>query len=69
MAEAKPGTFLDFASTASKLWTPARHLVFLADYLEALKRRDIRKLMIEMPPRHAKRTTVDELFIPYWLLT
>ena len=64
----QPGTFLDFAATASKLWTPARHLVFLADYLEALKRRDIRKLMIEMPPRHAKSTTVDELFIPYWLL-
>src|SRR3990167_5369602 len=64
----RPRSFLEFAEKSSSLWTPARHLVFLAGYLEALKRRDIGKLMIEMPPRHAKSTTVDELFLPYWLL-
>lgn len=42
--------------------------MLLAKNLDALQRREIHKLMIEMPPRHAKSTTVDEFFLPYYLL-
>lgn len=44
-----------------------RHVKLIASKLEALERRDIRRLMIFMPPRHGKSTLANELF-PSWYM-
>ena len=37
-----------------KRYVVAPHLALLIDHLEALERRDIRRLIVAMPPRHGK---------------
>lgn len=44
----------------------ARHLELLAEKLEALERRDIRRLIVAMPPRHGKSRMCSQLF-PAWM--
>jgi hypothetical protein len=44
------------------------HTDSICDHLEALRRREIRNLLITMPPRHLKSTIVSVLFPPWcWL--
>jgi predicted phage terminase large subunit-like protein len=45
----------------------ARHLVLLAEHLEALQRRDIKKLLVAMPPRHGKTRMSSQMFPAFWL--
>ena len=65
----RPETFESWAEQALPgLWTPAAHLLLLLSYLDKLERREIRKLMITMPPRHAKSTTVNQLWLPRYIM-
>ena len=65
---APPKAFLDWAAKVLPgLWTPARHLRLLASYLDRIERREIRKLLVTMPPRHAKSTTINQLWLPWYL--
>lgn len=65
----RPSSALEFVEVAGYgMWTPADHLLVLLDHLDRLAKREIKKLMIFMPPRHAKSTTVDEMWLPYYLL-
>ena len=46
---------------------PAPHHRFMAKYLEGVNRGDIDRLMIQMPPGHAKSTYGSVLFPPYFM--
>ena len=48
-------------------WQTARHLQFLIRHLEMLERREIKRLLVSMPPRHGKSFMID-LFFPAWWL-
>ena len=48
-------------------WYQARHLAILAEHLEALERREIKRLIVSMPPRHWKSSTTSIKF-PAWYL-
>jgi predicted phage terminase large subunit-like protein len=56
-----------FISQVSPDTVPARHHHLLLDKLEALHRGDCRRLMVFMPPGHAKSTYASMLFPPWWL--
>jgi predicted phage terminase large subunit-like protein len=58
---------LDFCERMDSSYERARHLELLAEKLEALERRDIRRLIVAMPPRHGKSRMCSQLF-PAWLL-
>jgi predicted phage terminase large subunit-like protein len=58
---------LDYCTLMDRRYESARHLKLLADRLEALERRDIRRLIVAMPPRHGKSRMCSQLF-PSWLL-
>ena len=57
--------FCEYASQG--LWQPAKHLLALCDELEAAERGDVKRLMVEMPPRYGKSETVSRFF-PAWYL-
>ena len=46
----------DFCKRVDKRYVIAPHLALLIDRLEALERRDIRRLIVAMPPRHGVAT-------------
>src|ERR1700674_770682 len=46
---------------------PNWHIELIAEYLEACRRGDIRRLIINIPPRHLKSISVNVAF-PAWLL-
>jgi predicted phage terminase large subunit-like protein len=48
-------------------WVPAAHLRLLSLKLCALARREIRRLLVMMPPRHGKSSLISEWF-PVWYL-
>jgi predicted phage terminase large subunit-like protein len=59
----------DFAAKLSSgTWVHARHLDLLSKKLAALERREIRRLMVSMPPRYGKSFLVNTYF-PLWWLT
>lgn len=47
---------------------PGMHIEAICEHLEACARRDIRKLLITIPPRHSKSSLVSVLY-PAWLWT
>jgi hypothetical protein len=49
------------------MWLPGVHLDLIQEKLEAVERGEIKRLILEMPPRHAKSTMVCELFVPWYL--
>jgi predicted phage terminase large subunit-like protein len=56
----------DFAHRISKgQWKQADHLRLLSDYVAKLEKREIRKLMVSMPPRHGKSMFLD-IWTPTW---
>jgi len=59
--------FLSYCVRMDPTYEPARHLVFLADRLEALERREIRRLIVSMPPRHGKSRTCSNM-LPSFML-
>jgi predicted phage terminase large subunit-like protein len=65
------GSFIDFFEAAWPHIDPAPfvsgwHLVAIAQHLEAVARGQIRKLLINVPPRHSK-TTLTSIAWPCWL--
>lgn len=59
---------VSFAQVASGGWyQSAPHLQLLDDYLLRCERREIRRLMVFMPPRHSKSETISH-FLPVWWL-
>lgn len=60
-------SLLDFCARMDASYERARHLELLAEKLEALERREIRRLIVAMPPRHGKSRMCSQLF-PAWLL-
>ncbi len=58
---------LEYARVMDPRFIPARHLVLVAEYLEKLERREIRKLAITMPPRHGKTRLVSQIFCAWHL--
>jgi hypothetical protein len=57
----------DFLALLLPSYERTAHLEVLADHLEALERREIRRLMVFMPPRHGKSLHVAQGF-PAWYL-
>ena len=60
-------SLLEFARRMHPGWTDAPHLTRIAELLEAVDRGEIRRLIINLPPRHAKSTLASMLF-PAWYL-
>jgi hypothetical protein len=58
-------SLLDFTQQMDPTFERARHLQLLADHLEALDRREIRRLVVAMPPRHGKSRLSSQAF-PAW---
>ncbi len=58
---------IDFARYVDPTFEPARHLAVLAEYLEAVRARQIKRLMVFAPPRHGKSKLTSEMF-PAWAL-
>lgn len=58
---------LDFCTYTFPGYEKAEHLKKLAEYLEALERREIRRLMVFMPPRHGKSEMCSIRFPAWWL--
>ncbi len=56
-----------FAGLVQPKYQGAAHTRLLCDRLEALERRDIRRLLVAMPPRHGKSLHVAQTF-PAWVL-
>lgn len=44
-------------------WFPARHHAFLCEYLEAIYSGEVKRLLLSMPPGHAKPVSVDEIIL------
>jgi len=61
-----PGDFA--AELSGGEWIHARHLDFLSNLLARAERREIRRLMVSMPPRHGKSLLINVWF-PIWWLT
>lgn len=56
-----------FCSYTFPGYQEAAHLKKLGEYLEALERREIRRLMVFMPPRHGKSEICSIRFPAWWL--
>ncbi|HEY1654077.1 MAG TPA: hypothetical protein VGF86_03065, partial [Candidatus Tumulicola sp.] len=60
-------SLLDYCELMDPTYERARHLEVLAQHLEALERREIRRLIVSMPPRHGKSRMCSQ-FWPSWML-
>jgi len=49
-------------------WKEARHLRYLSNQIVRLEKREIKKLMVSMPPRHGKSRLLD-VWTPIWWMT
>jgi predicted phage terminase large subunit-like protein len=49
-------------------WVEARHLRYLSNQIVRLEKREIKRLMVSMPPRHGKSFEID-YYTPTWWLT
>jgi predicted phage terminase large subunit-like protein len=59
----------DFAAKYSRgEWKHARHLAYLSDVLEKVERREIKRLLVSMPPRHGKSYLIDWFYPARWLV-
>lgn len=58
---------IDFAAYVKPAYARARHLDYIAGWLERVRRRDVKRLMIFAPPRHGKSKLTSEMF-PAWAL-
>jgi predicted phage terminase large subunit-like protein len=60
---------LDLLTVVDPTYQSARHLELLNDYLMRCERREIRRLMIFMPPQHGKSTLTSKGFAAHWIGT
>lgn len=68
MAEIARQDFGDFSKRVSPgTYEQPAHVLKLIEYLEALERRDITRLIVEFPPRSSKTTHVSRLFPAWWM--
>ena len=58
---------VDLLDVTDPSYVRARHLELLNDYLLRCERREIRRLMIFMPPQHGKSTTTSKGFAAHWM--
>ncbi len=58
---------LPFCIAMNQRYSEAPHLKIIADTLHSLERREIKKAMFFLPPRHGKSHTISELFPPWYL--
>src|SRR3990167_5395361 len=65
-AKASPVRFAELCSGG--WYHRAPHLDMLDDYLLKLHRREIKRLMVFMPPRHSKSETVSHFFTDWWVV-
>ncbi len=61
------GKLIKFTTMTFPQYRPAHHHYLIADYLEALERGDITRLIITMPPRHGKSELASIRF-PAWYM-
>lgn len=57
--------FTTFCELINPRWQPARHLLHLIPYLQAVERHEIIRLIVTMPPQHGKSWTTSQHF-PAW---
>lgn len=62
-----PKTFKEFVDGVYPDYEWSTHHLVLADLLEKVARHEITRLMVSMPPRHGKSTTISQLFPAYYL--
>jgi hypothetical protein len=55
-------SLLEFGKAIIPTYQTPAHVTALAEHLEAVKRGEIKRLMVFMPPRHGKSMTASELF-------
>ena len=65
LARATPAGWAEYASDGE--WLIARHLAYLNAKLMQLARRERRKLMVFMPPRHGKSELISK-YLPAWVV-
>src|SRR5947209_5005172 len=58
---------LDFSRAVYPNFQSARHHIAIADALQKVERGEIRRLILQVPPRHGKSTLASHLF-PAWYL-
>ena len=57
----------DFAQVVDKHYMRPWHVDLLNDYLVRLERREITRLIINMPPRHSKSMTISQYFSSWYI--
>ena len=57
----------DYCMRADPDYLPAAHADLIIGHLEALELREIRRLMVLLPPRHSKTYHVSERYPAWWL--
>ena len=62
------GHLVPFSMATWPGYSPAAHLVYLADALEGVERGEIDRLIVEMPPRHGK-SELTSIRFPAWYLS
>src|SRR3990167_2188603 len=60
---------VDLMTVIDPSYVRAQHLELLNDYLMRCERREIRRLMIFMPPQHGKSTTTSKGLASHWIGT
>lgn len=63
----EPGSLLAYSILQWEGYNPANHHRLLADKLEAVARGEVKRLIVQMPPRHGKSMEASEFF-PAWYL-
>lgn len=58
---------IPFSIAMNPRYERARHLEIIADTLQRLERREIRKAMFFLPPRHGKSHSISEMFPAFYL--
>ena len=61
-------SLLDFAGRVYPGWMNAPHLSMIAALLERVERGELRRLIVNMPPRHSKTLTCSSALFPAWYL-
>lgn len=66
-AQAARESLVDFGKWMRRSFQAPAHIQILVGALEAVERGEIKRLIVELPPRHGKSTVVSELF-PAWYM-
>ena len=65
LARLSPAGFAMYASKG--LWKPAKHLAYLNNLLIKAANREIRRIIVTMPPRHGKSELISK-YLPTWVV-